>query len=242
MINREKRRIRVVVLALIVALPLVLPLAQHAAELKSEVGQYQGYSQPVYTEWTRVSEYGNCERWNKIGAGPFRPAQNKVPVTDRLPVIWTQQRYGRAFVRTENWLRSWIKNPGFRRLVQYGYVVGILDARGSGASYGNWPGPFFPREAKDAYDITEWFAGQPWCNGRVGMFGRSYMAVTQYLAAGTLPPHLKAIMPEMGTFDLYSSVYSDGVFRNDYVSNWGNCSAAWTVINTWHRSIQIRQV
>ena len=79
----------------------------------------------------------------------------------------------------------------------------------------------FRREAQDAYDVTEWFARQPWCNGRVGMFGRSYMGVTQYLAAGTIPPHLKAIMPEMGTFDLYSSVYSGGIFRSDYATNWG---------------------
>jgi putative CocE/NonD family hydrolase len=52
------------------------------------------------------------------------------------------------------------------------------------------------------YDLVEWTAQQPWSNGNVGMIGISYFAGTQMEAAVERPPHLKAIMPLAGTFDL----------------------------------------
>ena len=214
------RRAQVRTLLLIVIIILLVPQQWRAAERKSELGLYSGYSQPVYTEWVRKSIYITMTDGIKLAADLFQPAENKVAVTTPMPVIWTQQRYGRAFMRDGKLTTQLDKEPWLQTMVQYGYVVGIVDARGSGASYGTWPGPFVRREAQDSYDVTEWFARQPWCNGQVGMFGRSYMAVTQYLAAGMLPPHLKAIMPEMPTFDLYSAIYSGGVFRDDYAVNW----------------------
>ena len=74
---------------------------------------------------------------------------------------------------------------------------------------------------RDAYDITEWLATQPWCDGSVGMFGRSYMGITQYIAASMAPPHLKAIYPEMAMFDLYDTVYPGGIMRNGFIFGWG---------------------
>ena len=69
--------------------------------------------------------------------------------------------------------------------------------------------------------MTEWFAAQPWSNGRVGMFGRSYLGIMQYLAASEAPPHLKAIFPEMALFDLYEFSYPGGIFRDDFARKWG---------------------
>ena len=45
------------------------------------------------------------------------------------------------------------------------------------------------------YDLVEWAAAQPWCDGNVGMIGISYFAMTQLEAAVERPPHLKAIFP-----------------------------------------------
>ena len=47
----------------------------------------------------------------------------------------------------------------------------------------------------DAYDLIEWLAGQPWCDGNVGMVGISAFAGAQWEAASQEPPHLKAIFP-----------------------------------------------
>jgi putative CocE/NonD family hydrolase len=93
--------------------------------------------------------------------------------------------------------------------------------RGGGASFGTRQGEFTPVEAQDAYDITEWFAAQPWSTGNIGMYGLSYLGITQYFAASTMPPHLRAIFPMMAMFDEYSFTYPGGIFREDFLFQWG---------------------
>ena len=112
--------------------------------------------------------------------------------------------------------------PWLLTLLKYGYVIVSVDVRGSGASYGTFRGLFSPEETNDAYDITEWLAVQPWSDGNIGMYGRSYMGITQFMAASKAPPHLKAIFPEMSEFDHYSFVYPGGVFHDDFFRQWGN--------------------
>jgi putative CocE/NonD family hydrolase len=90
--------------------------------------------------------------------------------------------------------------------VPRGYVQVIPDIRGVGKSEGqlihDW--------AKDGYDLIEWIAAQPWCNGNVGMVGMSAFAMSQYLIAAEQPPHLKAIMPFEGVTDYYRHFYYHG--------------------------------
>ena len=142
MSNRAKRNTRIVTLVFSLLLTLFVPLLHHAEELKSDIGLYRGYSKPLYTEWSRVSEYVTVSDGTKLALDLFRPARDKVAVDDRLPVIWTQHRYGRAFVRDGKLVTELDKEGWLQTMLQYGYVVGVLDARGSGASYGSWPGPF----------------------------------------------------------------------------------------------------
>lgn len=86
-----------------------------------------------------------------------------------------------------------------RRVVLYGYVYAVVAVRGSGASYGTRVDPTPPKESLDAYDITEWLAEQPWCSGKVGMYGISYSGTDQFMAASAAPPHLKDSFSEKGT-------------------------------------------
>lgn len=44
------------------------------------------------------------------------------------------------------------------------------------------------REREDLFDVVEWIAAQPWCDGNVGMLGISYFAMTQLAAAVERPP------------------------------------------------------
>src|SRR6266542_648880 len=62
-----------------------------------------------------------------------------------------------------------------------GYVVIIQDTRGRYTSEGE----FYPfkYESPDGYDAVEWAAGLAYSNGKVGMFGGSYVGATQMLAA-----------------------------------------------------------
>ena len=82
-----------------------------------------------------------------------------------------------------------------QRAVARGYAVVVQDVRGRYRSAGMFDA--YRQEGPDGYDTIEWAAAQPWSNGAVGMFGLSYPAAVQWLAAMESPPHLKAIVPAM---------------------------------------------
>ena len=83
--------------------------------------------------------------------------------------------------------------------------------------------PFSPSEARDFYDVIEWAARQPWCNGRVGLSGISYFAMTQWLVASLRPPSLAAMIPWEGAADMYRDFgYHGGIFSFGFVVNWYN--------------------
>ena len=82
--------------------------------------------------------------------------------------------------------------------VRRGYVEIIGSVRGTGRSGGEYQ-YLSPREVRDTYELIEWAARQPWCNGNVGMAGLGYYSAHQPLVAEMQPPHLKAIAP-IGTF------------------------------------------
>lgn len=68
-----------------------------------------------------------------------------------------------------------------------------VDVRGRGNSEGEFR-PFI-QEAKDGYDVVEWLARQPYCNGKVAMWGGSYAGYDQWATAKECPPHLATIVP-----------------------------------------------
>lgn len=74
-----------------------------------------------------------------------------------------------------------------------GYAFALVDCRGRGNSEGSFD-PFF-QEVNDSYDIVEWLAAQPWCDGQVTMWGGSYGGFDQWMALKSLPPHLKTVVP-----------------------------------------------
>jgi uncharacterized protein len=100
------------------------------------------------------------------------------------------------------------------RVVGEGYVHVIGDMRGSGDSGGEMIGNYNfggVSQGQDLYDVIEWVAAQPWCDGNVGMIGISYFGSMQVLAAAERPPHLKAIFVSGGHFDFYETTYHGGI-------------------------------
>ncbi len=106
------------------------------------------------------------------------------------------------------------KNPQearslFHRLAEAGFVVVVQDTRGRYMS----DGVAVPHdEALDGYDTVEWVATLPFVDGRVGMFGGSYSATTQLLAASERPPHLVALFPSASYASRYDMVFQGGAF------------------------------
>jgi uncharacterized protein len=93
--------------------------------------------------------------------------------------------------------------------VPRGYAHVIVNSRGTCGSEGTYD--FWgPAEKNDLYDVVEWVAAQPWCDGEVGMIGVSYFAIEQYRAALQRPPHLRAIFPFSGSTDFYREAFWHG--------------------------------
>jgi len=75
----------------------------------------------------------------------------------------------------------------------HGFPFLTVDVRGRGNSEGSFR-PLI-QEAKDGYDVVEWLAKEPYCNGRIAMLGGSYTGYAQWATAQELPPHLATIVP-----------------------------------------------
>ena len=100
-----------------------------------------------------------------------------------------------------------------------GYVVVAQDVRGRYASEGDWYP--FKYESQDGYDTVEWAAALPYSNGKVGMFGGSYVGATQYLAAIAKPPHLAGICPDVTASNYHDGwTYQGGAFEQWFDESW----------------------
>ncbi len=100
-----------------------------------------------------------------------------------------------------------------------GYVVVIQDCRGRYTSDGEFK-PFH-QEINDGYDTVEWCGAQSWSDGKVGMFGTSYVGATQWLAAVAKPPSLRCIVPCFTASDYYEGwTYQGGAFEWGFMCNW----------------------
>ena len=190
-----------------------------APEKVSRFGQYSGYSPVLYNSSVRTSVYLTMRDGVRIAIDILRPARDGKAVDDKFPVVWTHNRYRRAF-KVKDRLITIADSPDIRNLIMHGYVAASADVRGSGASFGAAKGMLTREESQDAYEITEWLARQPWSDGKVGMFGGSYLGMTQLMAAGTNPPHLKAIFPVVSLFDLYEVVSQGGIFKHSFAGKW----------------------
>lgn len=126
------------------------------------------------------------------------------------------------------WTALEAPDPAF--WVPRGYVLVNLDLRGWGRSEGD-PEPFGPTEGDDVHDAIEWAAAQTWSNQKVGMSGVSYLAIAQWTAAATRPPHLAAISPWEGFTDAYRDfAYPGGIRENGFIRVW----------SAWQRAMRPR--
>ncbi|MBV9664110.1 MAG: CocE/NonD family hydrolase [Actinobacteria bacterium] len=111
---------------------------------------------------------------------------------DRVPAIVCRTPYDKALR-----LASYAHLRAFDAAAN-GFAVVFQDIRGRFASDGDWALMGWDQvERADGYDCVEWVAGEPWCDGRVGMMGGSYEALNALAAAEARPPSLRAIAPAL---------------------------------------------
>ncbi len=106
-----------------------------------------------------------------------------------------------------------------RKAAARGYLVVVQDVRGRYTSDGEWY--TFKHESEDGYDAVEWAAALPHSNGKVGMFGGSYVGATQMLAAIAHPPHLAGICPVVTASNYHENwTYQGGAFEQWFNESW----------------------
>jgi putative CocE/NonD family hydrolase len=100
---------------------------------------------------------------------------------------------------------------------QHGYAAVRVDMRGSGESDGHLADEYLALEQDDALEVIAWIAAQPWCNGAVGMQGKSWGGFNALQVAARRPPALKAIITTFSTDNRYTDDihFMGGCLLND---------------------------
>jgi len=109
-----------------------------------------------------------------------------------------------------------------------GYAYVGQDCRGRYDSEGS----FYPwhQEVADGPDTRKWIAAQPWCNGRIGTVGGSYLGMAQWLGMIEGTENLSAIMPSVSPIDgwIWGNQYVNGAYQLALNLGWGLSTAGRT--------------
>ena len=175
------------------------------------------------TEYDRAPTYARMIRETDVTV-PMRDGVNicidiyRPDATEKLPALLAFAIYNKDFQGPEvaeklppqpAWTPLWtgpLEAGDTHFLISRGYIHVIGSPRGVGKSEGGGSRQW------DSYDLIEWIAAQPWCDGNVGMVGISGFGAEQFHVAKQQPPHLKAIFP----FDPRGAYGTLGSFREEY--------------------------
>lgn len=102
-------------------------------------------------------------------------------------------------------------------LAGHGYACVRVDMRGNGDSDGLMADEYMQQELDDAVEVIAWLARQPWCSGKVGMFGISWGGFNALQVAALRPPALAAVVTLCSTDDRYEDDihYKGGTLLNE---------------------------
>jgi uncharacterized protein len=180
------------------------------------------------------SVYVRMRDGTPIAVDIWLPRQMKA--NERMPVVTSTTRYWRA--EQTGWLARSLyglgvggndldENKRVAFMNKRGFVILMVDARGTGASGGNRHGEWAPAEVADLGEVARWVSRQPWSNGNVGAMGVSYSGNTAELVASTGELSIKAVAPLYDDFDpqLHNS-NPGGVFNTGFISVWGAATGA----------------
>ena len=165
------------------------------------------------TVWLWLSGHGRAEIAAQTIAVPMRDGVSLATDVYRdaaappAPVILVRTPYDRTKQR-----------PLAERFAQAGYVAVFQDCRGTHGSEGVLAP--YNNEGQDGYDTIEWITRQPWCSGRVGMAGGSYVGAVQWQAAVERPPGLAAIAPQATWSSFHRNLYLGGAVRLALIAGW----------------------
>jgi len=146
---------------------------------------------------------------------------------DKIPAIMYSTRYWRASDVVGATLEMDQNYERANRINGAGYALILIDARGTGASYGTRPYEQTVDEVKDYGEIADWIVKQSWSNGKIGAFGVSYSGTTAEMLMVNQRPAVKVVAPLYDDFNyLDFLIEPGGVLLNYMTENWGRMVSA----------------
>ncbi|MFG1708139.1 CocE/NonD family hydrolase [Nonomuraea sp. M3C6] len=198
-----------------------LPAAAQAGAATAAAGDPVTHEEnprvPEGAAWTEEYLPTSDNSGVELHADVLRPAH--LPAEAKTPVILSVGPYFAHAGQTgpEGWDRvgpsarfqDFIDGAG---LMARGYTFVMVDLRGFGGSTGclDWVGP---GEQADVRAAIEWAASRPWSTGKVGMYGKSYDAVTGLVGNNLKLKSLKAVVAQEPVWDMYNYLFSNKVPR-----------------------------
>ncbi len=139
----------------------------------------------------------------------------------RLPTIMRATRYWRAQDRVGAAPEDVSNFAEAGRFNSAGYALVLVDARGSGASFGVRRFELAEDEVADYGEVVDWIIAQPWSNGRVGAYGVSYAGNTAEMLTVNMHPAVKAVAPLFNDFDNFGHlVFPGGLLDIGFLEGW----------------------
>jgi uncharacterized protein len=193
------------------------PATVRAASADTPITHEENPRVPDGAAWTEAYFSSSDGSDVMLHADVLRPAQ--LPAGAKTPVILSVGPYFAHAGQTgpEGWDRvgpsarfqDFIDGAG---LMARGYTFVMVDLRGFGGSTGclDWVGP---GEQADVLAAIKWAAGQPWSTGKVGLYGKSYDAVTGLVGNNLKPRSLKAVVAQEPVWNMYNYLFSNKVPR-----------------------------
>jgi len=194
-----------------------------------EFGAAEHHKAPQYESVTTRSLYVTMRDGIKIAIDVVLP--QGLPVGARLPAVMILTRYWRSVAlrlpAQPGKAAQANRGPIVDFFGSHGYAVVIVDARGSGASFGQWSSPWSPDEIEDYGEVASWIVHQSWSDGNVGAMGFSYEGTAAQLSVTADQSAVKAVVPEMIEFDVYTDIlFPGGIFNEWFAAAWNDNNVA----------------
>ena len=186
-------------------------------------------SQPVHSVKVEKDIMVPMEDGVRLAVDVYRPdgEGKKFPSGTKFPALLSFFGWGKELQEMTRWLRDiplqeyyhsplWdgsIEAGDIDYLVERGYIHVIAEPRNIGKSEGTGKRPssmWVPQS--DTYELLEWMAKQPWCDGNVGMTGACGFAGSQLELAENPPPFMKAITPFLNVYPMGGDHGWSGIF------------------------------
>jgi len=141
----------------------------------------------------------------------------------KVPCIMYSTRYWRADHVVDGDITQDTNFSLAERFSNAGYALVMVDARGSGASFGFREYELLEKEVKDYGEVADWIVEQPWSNGRIGAYGVSYAGNTAEMLAVNKRKAVRAIAPLFNDFDNFGHlVFPGGLLCKGFLQDWSD--------------------